>query len=185
MAQALEPSHWEVLSERHVANCKVFDVYEEHCRHPVDGREGDFYSIASRDWVNILALTPDRELVMVHQYRFAIRALSWEIPGGIIDPGEFPLDAGLRELREETGFTGKNARLLAHCSPNPAILRNRCHFAYVENVRCTEDTAPDANEEIEVRAVPIKEVLDWAKDLKLHHTLTLNAIFYLQNLVLA
>jgi len=182
MPRPQEPAHWEVLSEKHIADCKVFDVYEERCRHPGDGREGDFYSIASNDWVNTLALTPDRELVMVQQYRFAIRELSWEIPGGIIDPGETPLEAGLRELREETGHTGENARILAHCSPNPAILRNRCHFALVENVRKTEGTNFDANEEIQVRTVPLEEVLGWARNMKLQHTLTLNALFYLQNL---
>ena len=176
-----KPAHWEVLSEKHIADCKVFEIYEERCRHPVDGREGDFYSIASADWVNTIALTQERELVMVRQYRFAVRGLSWEIPGGLIDPGESPMEAGLRELREETGYTGENTRIIAHCSPNPAIIRNRCHFVLVENVRQTLGVELDANEEIEVRIVPIAEVLDWARNMKLQHTLSLNALFYLQN----
>jgi len=183
MPQEHKPSHWEVLSEKHIANCKVFDVYEEHCRHPVDGRKGDFYSIASRDWVNTLAITSKQEIILVRQYRFAIRELSWEIPGGIIDPGESPLAAGLRELREETGYIGENSRLLAHCSPNPAILRNLCYFAFTENVQRTEEIDLDPNEEIEVCAVPLSKVFDWARDLKIRHTLTINALFYLQNLI--
>ena len=109
-----KPAHWEVLSEKHIADCKVFEIYEERCRHPVDGREGDFYSIASADWVNTIALTQEKELVMVRQYRFAIRGLSWEIPGGLIDSGESPIKAGLRELREETGYT-----CLLYTSPSP------------------------------------------------------------------
>ena len=176
-----KPAHWEVLSEKHIADCKVFEIYEERCRHPVDGREGDFYSIASADWVNTIALTQEKELVMVRQYRFAIRGLSWEIPGGLIDLGESPIEAGLRELREETGYTGENPRIIAHCSPNPAIIRNRCHFVLVEKVRQTLGVELDANEEIEVRIVPIAEVLDWARNMNLQHTLTLNALFYLQN----
>ena len=177
-----EPSHWEVVSEKQIADCKIFNIHEERCRHPLDGREGDFYSIASRDWVNTIAITPTREIILVRQYRFAIRELSWEIPGGIIDPGESPLDAGLRELQEETGYVGENARLLAHCSPNPAILRNRCHFAYVENARLISKLHLDPNEEIEVCAVPVDEALEWALDLKICHTLTINALFHLQNL---
>lgn len=179
-AKSQEPAHWEVLSEKAIADCRVFEVHEERCRHPGDGREGDFFTIASRDWVNVLALTAAQELVMVRQYRFATRELSWEIPGGIIDPGETPLEAGERELREETGYTGANARMIGHCSPNPAILRNRCHFARLDDVACTEELDWDANEEIEIRAIPLAQVLDWAKSMQIRHTLTLNALLYLK-----
>ena len=174
------PSHWEVLSEESIADCRVFEVFREHCQHPKDGRAGDFYTIGSRDWVNTLALTPDKELVMVQQYRFASRDLSWEIPGGIIDPGENALEAGVRELREETGFEGENARILGHCSPNPAILRNHCHFAFVENVHKAHDLDLDENEEIIVETVPLEEVFTLAKEMKISHTLTLNALLYLK-----
>ena len=120
---------------------------------------------------------------MVQQYRFATRELSWEIPGGIIDPGESPLEAGIRELREETGYEGQNARILGHCSPNPAILRNRCHFAYIENVQVMHSLAWDENEEIVVRAMPLQEVFDLAKAMQIRHTLTLNALLYLKLLI--
>ena len=175
-----EPSKWETLSEESIAECRVFEVFKEHCLHPKDGRRSDFYTIGSNDWVNTLALTPKRELVMVQQYRFATRELSWEIPGGIIDPGENPLEAGVRELREETGFQGHNARIIGHCSPNPAILRNRCHFALVENVECTPSIDLDEHEEILVKTVPLEEVFEWAGNLQISHTLTLNALLYLK-----
>ena len=181
MPKAHEPSRWEVVSEKKIADCKVFNIHEERCRHPIDGREGEFYSIASPDWVNTIAITPSGKIILVRQYRFAIRELSWEIPGGIIDPGETPLEAGLRELQEDTVYVGENGRVLAHCSPNPAILRNRCHFAYVENARLTSKLHLDANEEIEVCAVPVNEAIEWAYDLKICHTLTINALFHLQN----
>ena len=177
------PSHWEVLSEESIAECKVFEVFREHCRHPEDGRQSDFYTIDSRDWVNTLALTPTKELVMVQQYRFATKELSWEIPGGIIDPGESPLDAGIRELREETGYKGENARIIGHCSPNPAILRNRCHFAFIENARITHKLEWDENEEIAVKTVPLEEVFEMARNMELSHTLTMNALLYLKLLV--
>lgn len=176
----VSPHPWEVVSEQQIADCRVFEVHQEHCLHPADGREGDFYTISSRDWVNVLALTSRKELVMVRQYRFATRELSLEIPGGIIDPGESPLDAGVRELREETGYAGNNARIIGHCSPNPAILRNRCHFALVEDVICSEALDLDEHEEIEVLAMPLDEVFRMAATMQIQHTLTLNALLYLK-----
>ena len=70
-------------------------------------------ALVHSDWVNIIALTPDQHIVLVRQFRFGINAFSLEIPGGMIDAGEDPIVAGLRELREETGFVGGSARVLA------------------------------------------------------------------------
>ena len=73
----------------------------------------------SPDWVNVLALTPDARLVLVRQFRFGIDDFSLEIPGGVIETGEDPVAAGLRELREETGYGGRADRLLASSIPTP------------------------------------------------------------------
>src|SRR5664279_4692538 len=102
------------------------------------------------DWVNVLALTPDHRLVLVRQFRFGVDAFSLEIPGGVMEPDEDPVAAGLRELREETGFTGRGARLLGSVHPNPAIQSNRCHIVLVEEAVRTEALEWDADEEIEV-----------------------------------
>jgi 8-oxo-dGTP pyrophosphatase MutT (NUDIX family) len=77
-----------------------------------------------RDWVNIVALTPEGEVVLVRQFRFGIETLSLEVPGGVIEAGEDPVAAGLRELREETGYVGERGRLIASIHPNPAIHPN-------------------------------------------------------------
>ena len=119
---------WEKGATRSLAATRIFDVQGVQFRHPVRGTEREFVVIDAPDWVNVLALTPDHRLVMVNQFRYGTDAFSWEIPGGVIDRGEDPVTAGVRELREETGYVGTSARLLGSVNPNPAIMNNRCHL---------------------------------------------------------
>jgi 8-oxo-dGTP pyrophosphatase MutT (NUDIX family) len=172
-----KPARWEKLGETLVAPTRIFDLCAIRYRHPVRRTERDFYVINTRDWVNVVALTTDEQLVLVNQFRFGIDAFSWEIPGGIIDPGEDPLAAGVRELAEETGFSGGGARLLGSISPNPAILNNRCHFICVDQCTRVSALAWDADEEIEVKTTPVEEALALARAGGIQHSLTMNALF--------
>ncbi|ATC63614.1 NUDIX hydrolase [Nibricoccus aquaticus] len=178
MADSPTPPHWEKLSESPIASTRIFDLGSIRYRHPVRKTERDFYVINSRDWVNVIALTTDHHLVLVNQFRYGINQLSWEVPGGVIDAGEDPIAAGLRELREETGFIGGNARLLASIHPNPAIINNRCHLVFVEN--CTRQSALDwdPDEELQIATMPVDEVFEKALTGLITHSLALNALFF-------
>lgn len=173
------PKKWELIEDRLHAKCRIFEVRSQRFRHPKDGREGDFYVLNTSDWVNVLAITPAEEIVMVRQFRYGSRELSLETPGGVIEKGEDPVVAGLRELREETGFAGKSARLLSECRPNSAILSNRCHFVLAENVKKVAEVDFDPNEEIETVLVPIAEISDRVRSGEISHSLALNALFNL------
>ena len=170
------PKKWEMIEDRLHAKCRIFEVRSQHFKHPKDGREGDFYVLNTSDWVNVLAITPADEIVMVRQFRYGSRELSLETPGGVIEKGEDPVVAGLRELREETGFVGESARVLSECRPNSAILSNRCHFVLVENVKKMD--AVDF-EEIETVLIPIAEISDRVRSGEISHSLALNALFNL------
>jgi len=164
-------------SERSLAATRILDLREVRYRHPERGTERDYTVIAAPDWVNVVALTPDAQLVLVRQFRYGIDDFSLEIPGGVIEAGEVPIAAGLRELEEETGFAGGPARLLGSVHPNPAIQNNRCHHVLVEDAARTGTVAWDADEEIETTTAPVEEVLAWARGGRITHSLVLSALF--------
>jgi ADP-ribose pyrophosphatase len=174
------PARWENLGERTLATTRIFELRSRHYRHPVRGTERDFVVIDAPDWANVIALTPQGHLVLVNQFRYGTDAFSLEIPGGVIERGEDPLVAGVRELREETGFEGRPARLLGTVRPNPAILNNHCHFILVEAAVPTAHSAWDHDEEIAVSTAPVEEVFAWARSGQITHALVLNALWFFE-----
>jgi 8-oxo-dGTP pyrophosphatase MutT (NUDIX family) len=170
------PSRWEKLSHTSLVKTRVLDLLSARFRHPVRQTERDFIVCDPPDWVNVIALTTDNRLVLVRQFRFGIDGFSLEIPGGVMEPGENPIEAGLRELREETGFTGGPARQLGSVHPNPAIQSNRCHFVFVDQAVRSTTTEWDADEEIEVTTLAVDEVFALARSGGITHGLVLDAM---------
>jgi 8-oxo-dGTP pyrophosphatase MutT (NUDIX family) len=171
-----DPSRWEKLGQQTQLKTRVFDVLGARYRHPVRGTERDFVVMQSPDWVNVVAWTADDRLVLVRQFRYGIDGFSLEIPGGVMEPGEDPVTAGVRELREETGFTGASARLLGAVHPNPAIQSNRCHFVLVKGAIQSHALEWDADEEIRVLTEPVDQVFNLARSGGIFHGLVLNAL---------
>jgi ADP-ribose pyrophosphatase len=163
-------------SERTLISTRVLELKSERFRHPVRGTEKDFVVIHAPDWVNVVALTAERRVVLVRQFRFGVNALSLEIPGGVIEAGEDPVAAGMRELSEETGYTGGRVRLLGSVNPNPAIQDNRCHFVLVEDAVLTNPLKWDDDEEIQVTTAPVAETLALARSGGITHSLSVAAL---------
>ena len=111
VAEGIRP--WPDLGHETVGDFRIFKLRSVRRRSPRNGVERDFYVMDCADWVNVVAITADDELVLVEQFRHGVAAVELEVPGGIMDPGETDaVAAGLRELREETGYAGETARLL-------------------------------------------------------------------------
>jgi len=129
------------------------------------------------DWVNVVALTDDRRLVVVRQYRFGTGRVTTEIPGGVIDPGEEPLAAARRELREESGHTAARWSLLGTVEPNPAFHSNRCYHWLAEGARRTEDALElDPGEDIVVDTLPLERVVELVRSGGIDHSLVVSAL---------
>jgi ADP-ribose pyrophosphatase len=171
------PSAWQNLSSAPILQTPIFTVRSTRFKHPARSDERNFVVIDPPDWVNVIALTADDHIVLVRQFRYGIDDFSLEIPGGVMESGEAPAAAGLRELQEETGYTGTAPRVLGQVRPNPAIQSNQCHFIFIENAVCTSPMSWDDDEEIEVTTLPVEQVLSMARSGLITHSLVLNALF--------
>jgi 8-oxo-dGTP pyrophosphatase MutT (NUDIX family) len=176
MKNPAHPERWQKLREEPHATTRIFEVVRAIYRHPKRAREQDFFVINPPDWVNVVALTPDGQLVLVRQFRYGINEFSLEIPGGVIDAGEDPVAAAVRELREESGFVGRTARLLGSVHPNPAMQSNRCHLVLVEDARREAALEWDPDEEFEILTKPVAEVLALAETGGITHAMVLDAL---------
>jgi 8-oxo-dGTP pyrophosphatase MutT (NUDIX family) len=91
-----------------------------------------YHAVEQADYVSILALTPGGRIAIVRQYRPALEAFAWELPAGLVDPGEDPVESARRELFEETGLAARSIHRLAANSPCTSRLNNRIHSFVVE-----------------------------------------------------
>ena len=115
------PRHWQVIETERLQDCAVFTVSRSLARSPRTGEIHPFFRIDSAEWVNVVPVTSNQELVMVRQYRYGSGEITLEIPGGMVDAGETPADAAARELMEETGYRAERLEPIGCVNPNPAL----------------------------------------------------------------
>tara|TARA_B100001250_G_scaffold404177_1_gene419758 strand:+ start:2431 stop:2994 length:564 start_codon:yes stop_codon:yes gene_type:complete len=175
-----ELTPWPLKESRSAGDYKIFKVRSDLRTSPRTGKEHEFFVIESVDWCNIIALTTDDQLVMVEQYRQGTNLVELELPGGMIDPGEGPLETAARELREETGYAGDAPKGSGFVYANPAIMNNKVHTVVIRNAAKQHDTELDAGEDLITRLVPLAEIPNLIDNGTIGHSLMVAAFFRFQ-----
>ena len=170
---------WTIDEDSIIADMRIFELHRLRTRSPRTGVDRSIAVVKSSDWVNVVALTADLDVVLVRQFRHGTRSITLEIPGGLVDPGETPQEAAVRELREETGHSGTTAVRLGMVHPNPAFIDNRCFTYLVEGCTNTHDLALDAGEDIEVCKLPLRQIPIEIAEGRITHALVICGFLWL------
>lgn len=155
---------WAVESSRHVVKDRWISVRADSCRTAEGVEIAPFYVLEYADWVQIVALDDQEQLILIEQYRHGLGVTSLELPTGAMELADAdPLDAARRELTEETGFSAESWRHIATLAPNPANQNNRCHIVLALGARRTVIPNDDPTERVRVLHVPVHEAVRLAR----------------------
>ena len=162
---------WTLLDTALALQTRIFKLLIARYRLPRTGQESTFSVIDSPDWVNGVAVDKRDNLILIRQFRVGTGKFTLEVPGGMVDPGEQPRDAAVRELYEESGYRAERIVDLGFVEPNPAIFNNRAHMFLAEGCEHVGAQVLDEGEDIEVTPMPVSHVMHMLHRGQITHAL--------------
>ncbi|HEY3806352.1 MAG TPA: NUDIX hydrolase [Kofleriaceae bacterium] len=174
-----DPLAWRLGARIPAHDYRVFSTAFVDGEHPRTGAHKQFSLIDAVDWVNVIALTPERRVVLIRQFRVGANSICLEIPGGMVDAGESPEVAAARELAEETGYTSSRWQRLGDVSPNPAIMTNRLHSFLALDAVQTQAQHLEGSEVIDVELATLADCHAAIRDGRIDHALVIVAFAHL------
>jgi 8-oxo-dGTP pyrophosphatase MutT (NUDIX family) len=128
-------------------------------------------------WANVLAVTKDQKIVLVMQYRHGVQEVILELPGGVVEDGETPMNGIKRELLEETGYTTDRWVEVGSFYPNPANQTNTMYSFLALDVEKVADPHLDDGEDLEVHLVSLDELIAMTRRGEFLHALQVATLF--------
>ena len=155
---------WRTIESKTIVSNRFLNVTRDEVELPDGMRIDDYYTVAIPEAAAIVAVTEDGKIILKSEYRYACRENLIEIPAGGIEPGETPLQAAQRELREETGYASEKWKYLVPGRECTAKLTNTMHIFLAQGCRKVAEQQLDPTEDLEVVLVPFQEAVEMIMD---------------------
>jgi ADP-ribose pyrophosphatase len=141
-----------------------------------DGRLTTREIVEHRGAVAIVPLLDNDKVILVRQYRYAVKQDLLEIPAGTLEAGENPDDCAKRELEEETGYKCQEMRKILECFVAPAYSTEKIHF-YLATRLVQSKMKPEEDEHIKTEILPIAQALERVRMGEIHDAKTVCGLF--------
>ena len=164
---------WKILESNYLRPYFRLDQCELPNKNKLEAFVMEF-----RPWANVLALTKNNKAVLIKQYRHGVQKVLWELPGGIVDDNETPLEGAQRELLEETGYASSNIVQVGKFYPNPAIQNETMYCFLATDAEKVAGQHLDDGEDIEIHLVDFEEVINMTKRGEFLHALHVATLFH-------
>lgn len=175
-----EKSKWEVAGSELVVDTPHLRLRRDSIVLPDGSRIEDYYVRESRGFCVIFALTPERSVVLVRQYKHGIARSVLELPAGAIDPGEEPAACAHREFVEETGYDTATAfERVAVFATDPTNSNATFYLFAAHDVRPSRAQSLDLTEDIEVQLAPFDELRRYVRDGTIEVSSHVAAIYFM------
>ena len=149
---------WEVLNSEDVFSTDFLTLTNKSYRTSKGAVVDNFATVKLRDYVVVFAITPDKKVLLVSQYKHGVDDIMTELPAGLIDAGETPAACAARELREETGYVAKEMEYLGAYYNSPGKIMQKAHLFLARNAVMHGKPELDENEDIKVKLVDVEKI---------------------------
>lgn len=171
-----EARTWKKLGSAPGPDLRIFQSRFDRLENPRNAQCLDALVLEANDWVNVVALTTAGRVVLVEQFRFGAGTVSLEVPAGVVETGESPLEAAKRELLEETGYVAEGWASMGSVEANPAFMDNTCHLWLATSAVKTGDQCLDTGEDIVAMELSPEALQEAIQSDRLRNALSLLAL---------
>lgn len=149
---------WQVAASSYILDSPYLRIRRDRIVLPDGTVIEDYYVRESLGYVIVFALTPQREVVLVRQYKHGIGKVLLELIAGAIDEGEDPLQTAIRELAEETGYASPSVEHVHSFITDPTNANTVAHLFLARDACVSGEQQLDVTEDITVELVPLQQL---------------------------